>query len=177
MYSDQQTTERDDAIGGSTAAATEPALAGRACGTRHAWREELVTRMFAAFGRRELATEATLALAHPDIVFEPMTAEVTQAGEPYRGHDGIRRYQEDLAAYWTRLDIRLTQVRGAGHAVVALGLVSGRGPAGAFADVPATWVVKFRDGLVAHVQVFSDERHVRQALLGEEACEQAAAAC
>jgi ketosteroid isomerase-like protein len=139
------------------------------CGAERASKEEAVARLFQAFGRRELTEEGVLALAHPEIVFEPMTARVTQDGEPYRGHAGIRRYAQDLAAHWSELRIDLTQIRAAGDAVVALGLVSGRGPAGGFENVPATWVIKFRDGLVAHVRVFSDERPMVDALLGEEA--------
>jgi ketosteroid isomerase-like protein len=134
-----------------------------------AFKEGVVVRLFEAFGQRDLASESALSLTHEEIVFEPMTAQVTQAGEPYCGHEGLRRYAADLEAYWSALSIQLTQVRAAGHAVVALGLVSGRGSAGSFENVPATWVVKFRDGLVAHVQVFSDERPVMDALLGEEA--------
>ncbi len=106
---------------------------------------------------------------HPDIVFEPMTAAVTRAGEPYRGYEGIRRYTEDVEAHWEQLTIRLKQIRSAGRAVVVLGLVSGSGTGGSFADAPTTWVMKFKDGRVAHVQIFSDERYVTSALVGERA--------
>jgi ketosteroid isomerase-like protein len=147
--------------------ASTPA-AGDAGSWDRAFKEGVVVRLFEAFGQRELTSESVLALAHPEIVFEPMTAQVTQAGDPYVGHEGIRRYAEDLQTHWSELTIQLTQVRAAGHAVVALGLVSGRGAAGSFERVPATWVVKFRDGLVAYVQVFSDERAVMEALVGEE---------
>jgi ketosteroid isomerase-like protein len=129
-------------------------------------KEEVVARLFEAFSRGDF--KGTLALVHPEVVFQPMTAAVTQAGEPYRGHEGIRRYAEDLESYWEELTIQLAQIRAAGTAVVALGLVSGRGPAGSFEDAPTTWVVKFRDGLVAHAQIFSDERNVVSALLGED---------
>jgi ketosteroid isomerase-like protein len=127
-------------------------------------KEEVVARMFDAFNRGDLLS--VLTLAHPEIVFQPVTATVTQAGEPYRGHDGIRRYTEDVERYWAQIAIRPTQIRAAGRAVVALGLVSGRGQAGSFENAPTTWVVKFRDGLVSHVQVFSDERYVKDALVG-----------
>lgn len=124
--------------------------------------EEVVTRLFEAFSRRDL--ESTLALVHPEVVFEPMTAAVTRAGEPYRGHEGIRRYAQDVESYWEVLTVHPAQIRAAGRAVVALGLVSGRGPGGSFQDAPTTWVVKFRDGLVAHAQIFSDARNVVNAL-------------
>lgn len=123
--------------------------------------------LFEAFSRRELAD--ALALLHPEVVFQPMTAEVTQAGEPYCGHEGIRRYAADVEAQWDELALHPTQIRAAGQAVVALGLVSGSGPAGSFEDAPTTWVFKFRDGLVVHAQIFSEARHVYEALVGEDA--------
>ncbi len=125
--------------------------------------EEVVARLFEAFSRRDL--ESALALVHPEVVFEPMTAAVTQAGEPYRGHEGIRRYARDVESHWEVLTVHPAQIRAAGRAVVALGLVSGRGPGGSFRDAPTTWVVKFRDGQVAHAQIFSDARNVVSALV------------
>ncbi len=127
--------------------------------------EDTVRRLFSAFSRRAFAE--TLALLHPDVVFQPMTAEVTQAGEPYRGHEGIRRYAADVEAQWDDLTLDPTQIRAAGEAVVALGLVSGSGRAGSFENAPTTWVFKFKDGLVIHAQIFSEARHVFEALGGE----------
>ncbi len=125
-------------------------------------KEEVVARLFEAFSRRDLPS--VLELVHPEVVFQPMTAAVTRAGEPYFGHEGIRRYAEDVESHWVQLTIRPKQIRSAGRAVVVLGLVSGSGPGGSFEDAPTTWVVKFRDGLVAHAQIFSDERNVVDAL-------------
>jgi ketosteroid isomerase-like protein len=126
--------------------------------------ERAVADLFEAFSRRDLAN--ALSLVHPEIVFRPLTAAVTRAGEPYRGHDGIRRYMADVEAHWEQLTVCPAQIRAAGRAVVALGVVSGRGPAGSFEDAPTTWVVKFREGLVVHAQIFSDERNAVNALVG-----------
>lgn len=130
-------------------------------------KEGVVARLFEAFTRRDLA--ATLALMDPEIVFQPMTAEVTRGGEPYRGHEGIRRYLEDVESHWDELSVHPAQIRAAGRAVVVLGLVSGSGPAGSFENAPTTWVVKFKDDLVSHAQIFSDARYVLEALVREEA--------
>jgi ketosteroid isomerase-like protein len=129
--------------------------------------EEIVRALFDAFSRRDLPS--VVELMHRDVVFQPMTAAVTRAGEPYRGHEGIRCYTEDVETHWEQLTIRLKQIRSAGQAVVALGLVSGSGSGGSFEDAPTTWVVKFREGRVAHVQIFSDQRYVTSALVGETA--------
>lgn len=129
-------------------------------------KESIVARLFEAFSRRELLS--ALPLLHPEVVFQPMTAEVTRAGEPYRGHEGMRRYTEDIESQWEELTVHPAQIRAAGRAVVVLGLASGRGPAGSFENAPTTWVIKFKDGLVFAVQIFSDARHVVGALVGDE---------
>lgn len=131
-------------------------------------KEEVVAHLFEAFSRRDLAN--ILAWMHPQVVFQPVTATVTQAGEPYRGHEGIRRYAADVETHWEELTIRTKQIRCAGRAVVAIGLVNGRGKGGAFEDAPTTWVVKFKDDLVAHIQIFSDERNAVNALVADGNC-------
>jgi ketosteroid isomerase-like protein len=125
-------------------------------------KEQMVADLFEAFSGRRLAR--VLPLLTDDIVFVPMTARVTQAGEPYRGHEGIRRYFADLEAQWTELTLYPAQIKAAGNAVVALGLVSGRGAAGAFEAAPTTWMFKFRGERVAHIQIFSDGAYVLEAL-------------
>jgi ketosteroid isomerase-like protein len=127
-----------------------------------AHKEQMVERLFEAFSRRDL--ESILDLVHKDIIFFPLTANVTRAGDPYRGHEGMRRYVADVVEHWPELSIHAVQIRAAGKAVVILGMASGRGAAGSFENVPATWVLKFRDGLVARIQIFSDARHVTHAL-------------
>lgn len=127
--------------------------------------DELVRRLFDAFNSRDL--DAALPLLHPDLVFEPITAAFLNDGQPYRGHEGIRLYFEHVTRHWRRLEINPVQIRAAGVAVVALGQTSGAGPGGEFSAVPTTWVFKFRDGLVAGIQIFSDERHASQALARE----------
>src|ERR1700757_1968782 len=127
-------------------------------------KEQAIVRLFDAFSRRRL--QDALPLLAEDVVFAPMTAQVTRAGEPYRGHDGIRRYIADVEERWTELTLRPTKIKAAGNAVVALGLVSGRGVAGAFQDAPTTWVFKFRGDQVAHAQIFSDAVNVFEAIGG-----------
>lgn len=144
----------------------EEGVTSTLAGPAGATASDAVARLFEAFSRHEL-TDA-LALLHPEVVFQPMTAEVTQAGEPYCGHEGIRRYAADVEAQWDELTLHPTQIRAAGKAVVALGLVSGSGRAGSFQNAPTTWVFKFKDGLVAHAQIFSEARNVHEALGCEE---------
>jgi ketosteroid isomerase-like protein len=123
--------------------------------------EGLAELLFDAFNRRDIA--AALKVVHPELVFLPVSAAVMADGEPYLGHEGLRRYMLDVQAHWLELAVHPVQIRAAGEAVVALGQVSGRGPAGTLDGVSTTWVLKFRDNLVVHAQVFSDERPMREA--------------
>lgn len=125
-------------------------------------REETAVRLFEAFNRRDV--EAALQLVHPEMVFRPISALAIRGGEPYRGHDGIRAYMEDVETYFEELTVSPTQIRAAGDAVVALGEVSGRTAAGPFGGVATTWMMKFTDGLVFQAQIFSDERSVMDIL-------------
>jgi ketosteroid isomerase-like protein len=133
-------------------------------------KEQAVARLFEAFSTRRL--DDALPLLAQDVVFLPMTAQVTRDGEAYRGHEGIARYLLDVQEQWDELTLRPTQIKAAGDAVVALGLVSGRGAFGSFEDAPTTWMFKFRGALVAHVQIFSDTSHLLAALGEAETIEQ-----
>jgi ketosteroid isomerase-like protein len=123
---------------------------------------EIAQRLFDAFNARDL--QGVLSLLHPEIVFEPVSGAVLNGGRPYCGEEGMRRYFSDMHEHWRELTVNPVHVRAAGEAVVALGQVSGRGAAGSLDAAPTTWIFKFKDGLVSHIQVFSDERLARKAL-------------
>jgi ketosteroid isomerase-like protein len=124
--------------------------------------EQIARCLFDAFNRRDI--ETTLELLHPEVVFLPVSGAILNDGEPYLGHEGMQRYFAHVEEHWLELRVSPVHVRAAGNAVVALGQVHGEGPAGPLRDAPTTWVFKFKDGLVAHIQIFSDERLARQAL-------------
>lgn len=56
---------------------------------------ELTRRAYKAFAERDL--DALLELMHPQIEFVPATADLATGGVPYRGHEGIARYLDDVA--------------------------------------------------------------------------------
>lgn len=128
--------------------------------------EDLVRALFDAFNRRDL--DGVLSMLHDEVVFEPVSGAVMNDGEPYRGHEGMGRYFEHVQTHWRELQVQPVQIRVAGHAVVALGHVSGEGAGGPLQAAPATWFFKLRDGLVAQIQIFSDERLAKQALAAED---------
>lgn len=113
---------------------------------------EIVQQVFVAFERRDVAD--CLALCSREIVFEPQTAQIAAAGQPYRGHAGMRRYLEDVGAIWQEL--RPTPdafFEGDDGVVVATGRVYAWG-AGRVIDSPAGWLWRVQDGLLVYGRVF-----------------------
>jgi ketosteroid isomerase-like protein len=115
--------------------------------------EEVIRALFDAFARRDL--DAALALAEPDVEFWPEgTAQRAERTAPYRGHDGIRQYFDDVAAVWDELRVEPGELRVAGDGVVAFGTATGR-PVGSDDEVgqPVIWLFKLRGGRVQHGRV------------------------
>jgi len=112
---------------------------------------EVVRRMFAAFAERDLA--AMLPELAADVEFLPVTANLTTGGVPYRGHDGMARYLDDVAEVWPGLRLFPDEMRDMGSVVVVLGRVVARG-GGMIIDRPTGWVFTMRDGKIARGRVY-----------------------
>lgn len=113
---------------------------------------QVVKAAYEAFAARDV--DAMLRYVDPDCEFRPVgTAALSGRDEPYRGHEGMRRYFADLEANWDELVIEPQDYRAAGSSVIVFGHVTGRGPQ-AEVDAPATWVWKLRDSLAVDVRVF-----------------------
>jgi ketosteroid isomerase-like protein len=107
----------------------------------------LVQKAFAAFGDRDL--DALLELVHPEMEFFPMTRTLAKRTEPYRGHDGMRLYFEDVATVWRELEVLPRQYSEGEDHVVVYGRVRGITADGSVYDSPADWIWKIRDGMLA----------------------------
>jgi ketosteroid isomerase-like protein len=123
---------------------------------------EVVERMFAAFAERDFDT--LVDLMDPEVEFLPVTANLTTGGVPYRGHDGIARYFDDVARVWPELRLFPEEVRdGASDGVVVvLGRVLARG-GGMILDRPTGWVFQMRDGRIAHLRVYGSHEEAVEA--------------
>jgi ketosteroid isomerase-like protein len=122
---------------------------------------EIVRRAFAAFEQRDAV--ALMAVCAPDIVFEPVTARLIAGGEPYRGHDGMRRYLEDVARVWQELRPAPDAFHvGEGGIVVATGRVRAWG-VGRVIDSPAGWLWRIRDGRIAYGRIFGSAEDALEA--------------
>ena len=112
---------------------------------------DIVRQAFAAFEERD--PEQIVAIARADFVFEPVTARIAAGGEPYRGHDGLRRYFEDVARVWQELRPTPDTFYEREGVVVATGRVYAWG-AGRVVDAPAGWLWRVNDGLLVYGRVF-----------------------
>jgi ketosteroid isomerase-like protein len=122
---------------------------------------DIVRQAFAAFERRD--AEALVGLCADDVVFEPVTARVATAGEPYRGHEGMRRYVADVTRIWQELRPEPSAFyEEPGGIVVATGRVYAWG-VGRVIDSPAGWLWQVRDGKIAYARVFETARGALEA--------------
>ena len=113
---------------------------------------DIVRRVFDAFSRRDLP--ALLALADPDVEFQPQTARVIgREEEPYRGHEGLRAYMADVARVWVQLRSEPEEFLEVGDLVVCTGRVYAWG-VGRVVDAPAGWVWRVRDGLLVEGRIY-----------------------
>jgi len=115
--------------------------------------QRTVLELFAAFAARDV--EAAEAVLHPDLEFwaQP-TAELAQRREPYRGHEGFRRYLADVERVWEEFSVEPTDFRAAGTGVICFGHATGR-PRGSdeVRRLPVIWVFRLRAGRVAFCRV------------------------
>ena len=113
---------------------------------------EIIRRAFAAFEARDL--DGLLAVCSPEIVFEPVTARIAAGGVPYRGHEGMRRYLEDVARVWQELRPAPDRYEEAGGGVVvATGRVYAWG-VGRVIDAPAGWFWRVDDGQIVYGRIY-----------------------
>ena len=99
---------------------------------------------------RSRAATSTLrvALVDEDFEFWPQgTAQHVERELPYRGHDGLRRYFDDVAAVWETLEIEPQSIRAVSGGCTAFGVARGRTFDGDEPiDVPVIWVFRLRAG-------------------------------
>jgi ketosteroid isomerase-like protein len=116
---------------------------------------ELLRRFDEAFNARDI--EALIALFDPDIELHSAFAAV--GGAIYHGHDEMRRWHRDLQETWGE-DIHVepeVYFDLGGEHTLTFYLYHARGRhSGAEAVMPATPLVRWRDGLMTYVKVYLD---------------------
>lgn len=122
----------------------------------------IVRRLYEAFEARDL--DGMVALTDPEMEFFPqVTASLVNRTEPYRGHDGLRRYFEDAARVWVHLEIIPHEYRDLGDRVLVFGRVYARGDGGYISDSPAAWLWRIKGELIGWGRVFTSRAEALEA--------------
>ena len=127
--------------------------------------DEVVRELFAAFGRRD----APAALRYCDEQIEfwlQATAERAGRQEPYRGHEGIKQYVEDVARIWDELEVQPGELRVAGAGVVAFGVAHGR-IGEELLTLPVIWVFRVRNEKVVFARAVRSVGEAKRELHGQ----------
>jgi ketosteroid isomerase-like protein len=117
-------------------------------------KSDIARLVFEAFNRRDV--DAGLELVTEDVEFFAPTAELANEGKPYIGHEGMRKYYEDVARVWLELEVTPTEIREVEDAILVVGRVYGRGEGGYIQDSPAQWVMRFRGDKIRQILVFTN---------------------
>jgi ketosteroid isomerase-like protein len=117
--------------------------------------DELVRRALDAFNRREL--EAFLAFLDPDVEFTAYSMQL-EGGDPYRGHEGVRAWWENILAVYPDFSVEIEDVREFGDLTITRLRMNGRGvESGAAMDQEVWQVVRIREGQGTVVRFFGSE--------------------
>src|SRR3954447_18997522 len=100
---------------------------------------------------------------HPEIEFQPIRAVLD--GTVYRGHEGFRRWLEDMAEDWKEFDLELIDVRELGpQCVLVHGRVHARARAsGVEMESTGACLCEMRDGLIGRLRFYRDVETALQA--------------
>jgi ketosteroid isomerase-like protein len=114
---------------------------------------------YAAVNRGDI--EGLLESVHPDVEFTSLIAEAE--GETFKGHDGVRRWWEQVVIPLGGLHGELEEVRDLGDAVLARVAGTYR-PSGVEVHQTVWNVVHFRDGKATEWDFFRTEEEALEAV-------------
>ena len=100
----------------------------------------------------------------PDIEWHPLTGALVE-GTPYKGHEGIKTYFEDLTEAWEHSELTADRFIDADDVVLVLGHIHaiGRG-SGLEMETPVAWIWRLRNGQAVYMRVYLDRREALEAL-------------
>ena len=126
---------------------------------------DIIRRGLDAYNRGDV--EAVLETADPDIEFIPLRSLVV--GGSYRGHEGIRRFFEDLDEEWETRVIGDADFREREDSVLLLGEFEAKGKAsGMQVHSPVAWLFDLRAGKVVRMRAYSSQEEALRAISGSE---------
>jgi ketosteroid isomerase-like protein len=115
---------------------------------------ETIRAGLAALNRRDV--EGMLATLQPDVELVPMRAVLE--GTVYRGHEGLRRWLDDMAEDWEEFAMDSFEVEQLEPGrVLVLGRFHVRGKSsGVEMDLPSAWMCELTNGKVARMRFYAD---------------------
>jgi ketosteroid isomerase-like protein len=122
---------------------------------------ELVYQASEAFNRRDV--EGFLALSDPDVEFISRLMEL-EGGEPYRGHDGIRSWWENVLGVWSDLSSEIEEVRDLGDVTIARLRLRGHGMGSDAPIEQTTWfIIEWRNNKAIRWHTLASEADALEA--------------
>jgi ketosteroid isomerase-like protein len=119
---------------------------------------DVLRRGYAAVNRGDI--EGVLASVHPDVEFTSLIAEAE--GEVFHGHDGVRRWWEQVVIPLGGLHGEIEEVRDLGDTLLARVAGTYR-PSGVEVHQTVWNVVRFRDGKATGWEFFRTEEEAVEA--------------
>jgi ketosteroid isomerase-like protein len=129
---------------------------------------DMVRRAFEAFNRTYAAGTTDLSefldFLDPNVEWVPIMAVLE--GTTYHGHEGMRRWIEDMKQDWAAFEPRPEEFRGLGDdRVLALGGWRAQGRGGdVLLNIPqAAWLIQVRNGKIVRLQTFTERKRALEA--------------
>jgi ketosteroid isomerase-like protein len=121
---------------------------------------EIVRALYEATSHGKM--DAQFELLAPDVEFR-LSGAFPDLDPVYRGHDGIRRLNEQLNAPWEELSFLPDQIVDLGDRVLALCHFHAKGRDGLELDFPLAHIWEIRDGQAVSLQAYSDQKEALEA--------------
>ena len=103
-------------------------------------------------------------MADPEVEWHSFFA-LGEGGAMYQGHEGTRRYMNDLSEAFEIGLAEVDDALGVGDVAVLVGRIRYRGKgSGVESESPAGWVLKFREGKLLCFRAFRDPEEALEAL-------------
>jgi ketosteroid isomerase-like protein len=113
----------------------------------------MIREGIAALNRGDV--EDMLATLDPEVELVPLRGALD--GSVYRGHDGMRRWLEDMKEDWKEFELSVEDVREVGPGRLLVEATMGlRGRSGVALDTSAAWLCDMRDGKAFRIRFFAD---------------------
>ncbi len=126
---------------------------------------EIARRLFGAFNRTFAdGTPDLYELLDPEVEWVPMSALLE--GTRYHGHDGVRRWMEEMKRDWTTFELRPERFLDLGDdRVLTLGRwrAQGRGGGVLLDFQQASWLATYREGKLVLLRTFTDRKDALEA--------------